>query len=58
MRIIRYRVVEASNIEKLTNKVQELIEMGWQPLGGVSPGGASDGYTYDFIQAMVLYAES
>ena len=58
MRIVRYHVVEEPTLPRLMEKVEKFIAMGWQPLGGVSPGTATDGYTSDFIQAVVLYEDN
>jgi hypothetical protein len=32
--ILRYRVVEALNVDDLTRQVQQRLSDGWQPLGG------------------------
>ena len=34
-KVKEYRVVRMAEIEELEQKVNELIEDGWQPLGGV-----------------------
>ena len=34
--ILNYRVVTSTNPQELTTKVQELINDGWQPIGGHS----------------------
>lgn len=54
--LIEYTVVTATNDpEELTNEVRELIQEGWEPVGGVAVGGSeSDEYEYlTFCQAMV-----
>lgn len=58
MHIVRYHVVEEPTLQRLMDKVEQFIGMGWQPLGGVSTGRATDGYTSDFIQAVVLYEDN
>ena len=35
MKIKRYHVAQAFELDYLEDKVNELIEEGWQPLGGV-----------------------
>jgi len=47
--IVNYFVVTNRRIDKLEEKVKELLAKGWQPLGGISAG--VDGA----YQAMVLY---
>ncbi len=50
---MKYRVVEASEAEELAKKVNELIEDGWEPLGGVAYGiGLDDGTKEGSMQAM------
>jgi hypothetical protein len=54
MRVIRYDVVEALSLPKLVSKVDDLISVGWQPLGGVAVGEGEMRTIY--AQAMVFYA--
>jgi len=49
--IIDYVVVEKGSRHDFQKKVLELIEKGWQPLGGVS----YDSQGLSYLQAMILY---
>ena len=46
---MKYRIVYANFYEELEDLVNDLMEEGWEPLGGV----AGVGEFYDFAQAMV-----
>jgi hypothetical protein len=45
--------VESGTIENVEKKVNELIQKGWQPLGGVSISGDND-----IVQSMVKYQDN
>lgn len=51
MRITEYYVVESDKREVLIREVKELIEKGWQPLGGVVAVKSF------LLQTLVKYAE-
>ena len=50
-----YKVIECGDVETLEKEVNELIQEGWQPLGGVSASYTSTEYSEDFVvcQAMI-----
>ena len=50
MRIIEYKMVNNSRDRIINAKVNALIKLGWQPLGGIS------NHNDNFCQAMVKYA--
>jgi len=47
-----YHIVEAQSAAQLQEKVQELIDQGWQPQGGISVATYAAG-TWWYYQAMV-----
>jgi hypothetical protein len=49
---MNYRIVESSNRYDLATEVNDLIERGWRPQGGVSLAYHS-GYKETWAQAMV-----
>jgi hypothetical protein len=51
--IKEYQLVESGTIENVEKKVNELIQKGWQPLGGVSISGDND-----IVQSMVKYQDN
>lgn len=58
MRIVAYMVCEDSTEKELTDGVNELIEDGWQPFGGVCHAMVreeDDGLFYWYSQALVKY---
>lgn len=60
MNIIDYRIIEDISISGLEEQVKNLIECGWQPLGGVSSSFedvGSDGKVTVYRQAMVKYGD-
>jgi Domain of unknown function (DUF1737) len=51
---MRYRVIEAKDVEGLEQDVNEHIAEGWQPLGGVAVvNSQANTYAWWFYQAMV-----
>jgi hypothetical protein len=50
---MRYQIVEASSAQELQQKVQDLINDGWEPLGGLSVATYGAGAWW-YYQAMVL----
>ena len=50
MRIIEYKMVNNYRDGIINEKVNALIKLGWQPLGGIS------NHNGNFCQAMVKYA--
>jgi uncharacterized membrane protein len=51
---MRYRVIEAKDVEGLEQDVNEHIEDGWKPLGGVAVvNSQANTYAWWFYQAMV-----
>lgn len=61
--MLEYQVVRAGKLATVVAKVNELIEQGWTPIGGISmcpekfrirPSGGDDGFDSFFsMQAMV-----
>jgi hypothetical protein len=49
---MKYKIVEQSDRIRLEEKIQQLINEGWTPLGGVSMGGGLSSTWY--AQAMIL----
>jgi hypothetical protein len=49
--ILKYRVLTANSQKQLVIAVNDAIQEGWQPLGGIAIGGL------DWLQAMVVYGE-
>jgi hypothetical protein len=49
--MMNYRIVESSNRYDLATEVNDLIELGWRPRGGVSL--VYSGFTETWAQAMV-----
>jgi hypothetical protein len=49
---MEYVLVEAESAKDLTRKVQELIDAGWEPQGGVAVATHSVG-SWWYFQAMV-----
>jgi hypothetical protein len=48
-----YSIIEAQSIEELQSRVQELIEKGWEPAGGIAV--ATHGImSWWYYQAMIL----
>jgi hypothetical protein len=63
-KIIEYKVVSAESnslflCEHFSRKINELIEKGWQPLGGVSVTrrGKTPNQMYTLSQSIVLYQD-
>lgn len=58
-KIVEYNAVYASTSSYLTDKVNEAIQEGWQPLGSISVSVSRIGYgsTLAYSQAMVKYEE-
>lgn len=60
MKIIAHRIIKEENIEKLSSKLNEMMEDGWEPFGGpvlemITP---EDSTNYSNLrQAMVKYEE-
>ena len=54
MKITKYIVVQSSSISALTTEVNKLIEIGLQPIGGISYAGD---YHQAYVQSMVKYEE-
>lgn len=52
---MRYTVVEAQSAGDLRRKVQELIDQGWEPLGGLSVATYAAGAWW-YFQALVQRA--
>ena len=51
---MRYRVIEAKDVEGLEQDVNEHIEDGWRPLGGVAVvNSQANTYAWWFYQAMI-----
>jgi hypothetical protein len=51
---MRYRIVEAKDVEGLEQDVNEQIAEGWRPLGGVCVvNSQANTYAWWFYQAMV-----
>lgn len=61
-KIIDYRVVTGSNQTDMEEAIKNHIELGWQPLGGISFNKFQyrEGIIIDkaFVQAMVKYENS
>ena len=55
MRIIDYVSLIDMNDGELDRRIQELIEKGWQPFGGISISAVSEEDQLYFAQAMVKY---
>ena len=57
LEIVEYTVETSKILEELIEKVQERIDEGWQPLGGVSACKAenADYVNEVYAQAMVMY---
>jgi hypothetical protein len=53
---MRYRVVEAQSAQALQGKVQDFIDRGWEPLGGLAVGTYAAGAWW-YYQALVKSAE-
>jgi hypothetical protein len=49
--IMKYTVVTSSRFEELIKQVNELIEVGWIPQGGICESG--NGAIYHYSQAMI-----
>jgi hypothetical protein len=54
---MRYVVVEAQSADELQRKVQELIDLGWEPQGGLSVATYAAGAWW-YYQAMVQRSEA
>lgn len=52
---MRYTVVEATSARELARKVQDLIDQGWEPQGGVSVATYALGVWW-YFQALMLRA--
>lgn len=50
---MKYLVVEANSADELQRQVQQYIEQGWEPLGGLSVATYGAG-TWWYYQAMIL----
>ena len=51
---MRYRVIEAKDVEGLEQDVNKHIEDGWRPLGGVAVvNSQANTYAWWFYQAMI-----
>ena len=51
---MRYIILEAGSINELSLKVEEYIEMGWEPQGGVS-AASNQTMVWWYYQAMVQH---
>jgi hypothetical protein len=51
--IMEYKIVEALEAKKLQQAVNEHIQDGWEPLGGVAIGCSSISVNWTYCQAMV-----
>jgi len=54
-KISDYLVVWASNADEMGSKIRNLINDGWQPIGGIFAVKAVDNLIY-FAQAVVKYS--
>lgn len=50
---MKYKIVEQSDRIRLEKRIQQLINEGWTPLGGVSMMGSGLSSTW-YAQAMIL----
>lgn len=57
LEVVEYTVESSKTLEELIEKVQDRIDEGWQPLGGVSACKAeNDDYVNEvYAQALVKY---
>lgn len=55
MRIKRYYLASASDLEQLQNEVNKLLGEGWQPFGQMTVVEPSAGAGVRFLQTMVQY---
>lgn len=55
MKILEYFMVRETTQKDLNEEVNGFIQLGWEPLGGISIAGNGDRNTY--CQAMVLRGE-
>lgn len=56
-KIIEYRILEADSAERLEGELVRVMNLGWQPLGGVSTRFRNQYVAASLIQAMVKYEE-
>jgi Domain of unknown function (DUF1737) len=49
---MRYIILEAGDVKELTRQVQELIDQGWEPQGGVS-AASNQTMVWWYYQAMI-----
>jgi Domain of unknown function (DUF1737) len=56
MKIAHYNAVTSYSPSSLTALVNEKLEAGWQPQGGITSYVGTDGKPY-FVQAIVQYQE-
>jgi len=49
---MKYRIAEANSAHDLQKKVQQLIEQGWEPLGGLSVATYGAGMWW-YYQALI-----
>jgi hypothetical protein len=52
-----YWVCEANSRERLQRDVQDLIDKGWRPLGGLAVVHSHSTSDWWYFQAMVLHGE-
>jgi hypothetical protein len=59
MRVIGYKLV-MHRAKKVEDEIRDLLEKGWQPLGGpvISPAAPHSDQSDEVYQAMVLYEDS
>lgn len=55
--IIKYEIVVNRSLQEFERTVNDLIQKGWQPLGGLSMIPETDATNSAFGQAMVKYAQ-
>jgi hypothetical protein len=59
-KVVGYQVVAEHDIGALNNSVEDLLKLGWQPLGGVAVVAplVNDSPAPLYAQSMVLFADS
>ena len=50
-KVLKYRVILENSKKRLETSVNEAIQEGWQPIGGIEIGGI------DWLQAIVIYGD-
>ena len=54
MEILSYHILTAPSGDALAGQVQNALQAGWQPFGGLQTSGQKDGSTV-YAQAIVQY---